>query len=123
MSGSKRSADFGTAFIERSVLQSLSRLWEGPLTPPALEKIELALRAFLTAPHLAVLRVSKHLYYPPADISWLHGDNEFFTPFHGDTLDYELVDPEKEFESTRLMTEELDYLTSFILRKIEQTVL
>lgn len=84
------STNLGTALVDRPILRALARLWEGPVNPSDLHRIELAVRAFLTAP---VLVVARHLE------AWDHRFNpqtppiEYEQPFNDHLLDYEFIDP------------------------------
>lgn len=80
----------GTALVERSMLETLMQLWEGPVNPWQLDRIEVTLRAFILCPTLA----ASQFYGPWKDV--LEGvtlETRWEEPFGDGLLDYEFQHP------------------------------
>ena len=112
---------FGDALIDRSLIRSLSKLWEdnAPLTPNDLRPIELGLRAFLTA---------KRLMVAPEDIeqhTGLHGTLRDYdvSPFRDGLLDYEFFCPKSDSPLVALPSRESEYLVTTIADHVKANAL
>ena len=109
----------GTGLIHVSILEALARLWEGPLKPPDLPLIELALRALLTSKSLSVLRISSLFGSGDYDSDEEHlQDDRFTQPFRDPLLDYEFVPG--NIKRRPLSSEEQAHITRQLHREIVQ---
>jgi hypothetical protein len=114
------SSNLGTALVDRTLLRALSTLWDGPLLPHDLPRIELAVRAFLTSPVLVVSRTLEpwtdelHPHLPPVD---------YEQPFADHLLDYEFVDPSKAHPWADLGGPESTALQSLVSAELAKAAL
>ncbi|MCY3819049.1 MAG: hypothetical protein OXH52_06755 [Gammaproteobacteria bacterium] len=84
----------GCAVVERQLLETLKHLWDGPLEPSELERIEKSLRAIITGKTLVVARF--HDAWDGSDVGYVvKGDHELELPFGDHFLDYEFVPPDQ----------------------------
>ena len=103
------------SLVHVSLLHSLERLWDGPLTPFDLQRAEMALRALFVTPNLSVLRVTGPWesggYDSPAE---LMSDSRISTPFDDHLLDYEFSELNPAINRPTLPADEKDFLDNLI---------
>lgn len=87
--------NYGSAMVSRGLLASLEALWNGPLRPCDLPRIEQALRAFLLADKLIPSHDTEAIvpYNDGKKIAYF----EYVNPFNDHLLDYEFVQADDEF--------------------------
>jgi hypothetical protein len=109
----------GTSLMEPALLRALKSLWEGPLEPDELGKIERALRAFFLSPQLRVVRKDHRRSYsddPDYSKKALYGDYE--EPFGDHFLDYEFEHPASPQPYISPAKDESSFLTEFVSTEI-----
>jgi hypothetical protein len=96
--------NLGHAFIQTSLLDRLSRFWEGPLHPNDIADVELVIRAFLVSNKMSGLKIGTV-------------GREEYEPFGDGSLDALFVDSgfllSPDTRSIRLSGEEEEYLQAF----------
>ena len=113
---SQKSSDeaIGTAIVDFSLLDTLARLWEGPLYPTDLAKVELAVRAFLVSNRLSVSKIRDPMHsnrYGRLDV--------YDEPFQDHLLDYEfIIHPPLADPKEILSTDETDSLAQLVRSSI-----
>lgn len=85
-----RESTLGMALIDRSLIDALRRLWEGPVYLDDIPKIELILRAFITSKTMIPSKII-NVWEEPENPSLTPIDYE--QPFNDHYLDYEFADP------------------------------
>ena len=98
---------FGTSLVQPFLLDSVSRLWQGPLHPLDLPQVELCLRAFLVSPRLSLLRFG------------LGKNVDDFAHLFKDLF----IDQNIKMPRLKLPGGELDYLSDFALSRMNETFL
>ena len=83
----------GCAVIERQPLETLRHLWDGPLEPLELERIEMSLRAIITGHTLVVARF--HDVWDDLDVDDVVNGSGELAPVFSDFLDYEFISPDE----------------------------
>ncbi|MCF8111135.1 MAG: hypothetical protein K9J85_06565, partial [Desulfobacteraceae bacterium] len=112
VSGFVQQQILGHSLVDRNITYTLTKLWEGPLSPMDLDLVELGLRALLISNKLSISRV-----YDPWD-SGFHGlqphADEVKDPFGDHLLDYEFEDPFSSEPQIPLPSDEAGYLESIV---------
>ena len=111
----------GCTVIERQLLESLSHLWDGPISPSELGRVEKSLRAFLTGQTLVVAR-----FFGANDQGLeraISGNYEIHDPFSNGVLDYEFILGEKAQPFKALDQQEASFLEQFAVRAMRQEAL
>jgi hypothetical protein len=108
----------GSAALDQELLESLTTLWSGGMTPQTLPAIEVALRAFLAHERLH--------FIPTVNPDHLEPDDEFrefaermANPFHHDPLANML---EYEFEPTDRELQEFEPVNTELMTKLRDDV-
>jgi hypothetical protein len=100
---------FGAGVLDGALLDTLERLWEGPVRLSDLDQIEIALRALLVSPSLISLRHLKAWDVSPSlDAPGIN----YQEPFDDHLLDYEFHDPSVPLELPSLLVSEKSSLAS-----------
>ena len=125
MKSSEHSSEelFGTALLDRIIIESLQTLWEGELSPDRLNQIEKGIRAFIVSKRLSASRVYSSRSEPS-----LYETNtgvlpmEYDEPFGDHLLDYEFIDPLESHERIAIEEEELDFLSKNVCSEIRAKI-
>jgi hypothetical protein len=115
----------GDAVLERSVLNAVRSLWEGPILPKELPRIELGLRAIMTAERLFASQIELLLYDAREDGGYLTDPSlyEYVEPFGDGDLDYAFTIPTAPIRLAALSEHESSYLTSVLAVEVRRRAL
>jgi hypothetical protein len=108
----------GTAVVDRSLLDAVERLRDGELTPPDLEPVELALRAFITAQSLVLNPIVRNDFDHYLRGTYLSDPGSEVSPFGDGILDYEFEHPRVIPGAEILASEEASYLSTVAARML-----
>ena len=103
----------GYAVIEKQLLEALTHLWDGPLVPSELGRVERCLRAIITGKTLVAARFHDIWHGPAVDYG-VRGDAEVEPPFYDHLLDYEFVLPDQAQPFRYAEQEEASFLESLV---------
>jgi hypothetical protein len=109
----------GHGLIHVRLTEALKSLYTGPLYPADLQRIELALRAFLLSENMSVLRITRMDSMDHDSVVPNIQDYRIESPFDGEALDYEFVYPETL--PVKSILTEAD--TSFVIEKVRQLII
>lgn len=110
----------GHALVDRRITRSITKLWDGPLSPVDLDLIEMGLRALLVSNKLSIPRVFSTWNSGFHQTQAFPDDEDVEEPFGDHILDYEFEDPYSIVPQAPLQSDEAGYLERVVSENLSE---